>query len=236
MDNPLRRLFAEVAPTYEMVNHVLTLGLDFRWRKKAARRAAGRGGSMWLDVCSGTGEMAANLAKLASRKARVVSLDFCAPMLAGAAKKESPTRVLFVIGDARRLPFPADSFDVITISFATRNINLSRRILVEEIEEFRRVLKPGGVFVNLETSQPRSRLVRTLLHLYVKRIVRHAGRWLSGSRAGYAYLASTIPRFYSADELSAILEESGLETLSVERLSLGIAAIHLARKPGARPT
>jgi demethylmenaquinone methyltransferase/2-methoxy-6-polyprenyl-1,4-benzoquinol methylase len=154
-------------------------------------------------------------------------------MLSRAAEKVGPAKVHFVIGDVRRLPFPADSFDLITISFATRNINLSRPILIEEIEEFRRVLKPGGVFVNLETSQPRLKLIRTLFHAYVKRIVKTGGRWLSGSRAGYAYLASTIPRFYSPDELSAILERSGLETLLVKRLSLGIAAIHIARKPEA---
>ena len=233
-NTPLRTLFAEVAPTYELVNHVLTFGLDLVWRKKAARLAAGNGGSLWLDVCSGTGEMAGNLARLAPSETRVVSLDFCRPMLARAAGKESSTRLLFVIGEVRHLPFAADAIDLITISFATRNINLSRRILTEELEEFRRVLRPGGIFVNLETSQPRPKWIRRIFHAYVKGIVRHAGRWLSRSRAGYAYLASTIPRFYPADELTAILEEAGLETLAVRRLFLGIAAIHLARKPAVR--
>jgi len=232
MDKPLQKLFAEVAPTYEMVNHVLTFGLDRRWRKKAARLAAARGGFRWLDVCSGTGEFAGTLAELAPRGGSVISLDFCPPMLARATARAGRIRLLFVIGNARHLPFATDSLDLITISFATRNINLSRPILVQEFAEFRRVLKPEGTFVNLETSQPRPRWIRSLFHVYVSLVVKYAGRWLSGSRAGYVYLASTIPRFHDARELKEIIDEAGLDTILVKRLSLGIAAIHVARKPG----
>lgn len=226
---PLQRLFAEVAPTYELVNRVLTFGLDAHWRRKAARLAAAGGGAAWLDVCSGTGETAVNLRALAPPGTRVVALDFCRPMLARAAAKPAGREIDFVLGDVKALPFADAGLDLITISFATRNINLSRAALVRTFAEFRRVLRPGGRFVNLETSQPRSRIVRALFHAYIRLVVRRVGALISGSQAGYAYLGTTIPRFYPAEELAAVLKEAGFSQVRVKRLMFGAAAIHLAR-------
>jgi demethylmenaquinone methyltransferase/2-methoxy-6-polyprenyl-1,4-benzoquinol methylase len=225
---PLRTLFAEVAPTYEFVNRVLTVGLDSRWRKRAARTAAAGRGGLWLDVCTGTGETASLLARLAPPGTRIVSLDFCPPMIARAASKPAARRAAFVLGDAKALPFADAAVDLITISFATRNINLSRETLTRTFAEFRRVLKPGGRYVNVETSQPRSWVVRALFHGYVRLAVRRVGALISGSRAGYAYLGTTIQRFYPAEELSMILKEAGFAAVSAKRLMLGAAAIHVA--------
>lgn len=227
--HPLQKLFAEVAPTYELVNRILTFGLDGRWRRKAARLAAAGGGYAWLDVCSGTGETALNLRALAPAETRVIALDFCRPMLDRAAAKTAGRGIDFVLGDVKALPFADASLDLVTISFATRNINLSRAVLVRTFAEFRRVLRPGGRFVNVETSQPRSRFVRALFHAYIRLAVRRVGALISGSRAGYAYLGATIPRFYGAEELAAILKEAGFAEVRVKRLMLGAAAIHLAR-------
>jgi demethylmenaquinone methyltransferase/2-methoxy-6-polyprenyl-1,4-benzoquinol methylase len=226
---PLRTLFAEVAPTYERVNRALTFGLDVRWRRKAARIAAADGGTRWMDVCSGTGEMAANLRKLAPPPTQVISLDFCPPMLARAVAKPSERPIRFILGDVKALPFADASLDLITVSFATRNINLSREILTRTFAEFRRILGPGGRFVNVETSQPRSRFIRTVFHAYIRLAVRRIGTLISGSRAGYAYLGATIPRFYPADELAAIMKDAGFTEVGVKRLMFGAAAIHLAR-------
>ena len=99
-----------------------------------------------------------------------------------------------------------------------------------DVLEFRRVLKPGGRFVNLETSQPRWGIVRTLFHAYVVVLVRRVGSRISGSTAGYAYLSTTIPKFYGAEELAAILKEAGFAPVSVKRLLCGAAAVHTARK------
>jgi len=229
-NRPLRDIFGEVAGTYETVNRVLTLGLDRPWRRTAAKRAARGGGARWLDVCSGTGEMAESLSRRAGDGVEIVALDFSPPMLERARAKEMASPVRFVLGDVKRLPFPDGCFDLVTISFATRNINLSRDILTATYAEFRRVLRPGGRFVNLETSQPKSRIVRALFHAYVKTTVRRVGTRLSGSRAGYAYLASTIPRFYGAAELADILRGAGFATVSVRPLLLGAAAIHIAKR------
>jgi demethylmenaquinone methyltransferase/2-methoxy-6-polyprenyl-1,4-benzoquinol methylase len=226
---PLQDLFAEVAPTYDRVNRALTFGLDVRWRRKAARIAAADGGRMWMDVCSGTGETAANLRALALPPIRVISLDFCPPMLARAVAKPTGRPIDFVLGDVKALPFADASLDLITISFATRNINLSRDALTRTFAEFRRVLGPGGRFVNVETSQPGSKIVRAFFHAYIRLAVRRVGTLLSGSRAGYAYLGATIPRFYPADELAAIMKEAGFAEVRVTKLMFGAAAIHLAR-------
>jgi len=237
---PLQEIYVEIADGYEAVNHILTLGLDRVWRRRAARRAAAGGGSLWLDVCSGTGEMAQNLSRLAPVGTRLTALDFSWPMLAHARTKVLRASTAFVLGEVARLPFPADRFDLITISFATRNINLSPEILTATFREFLRVLKPGGRFVNLETSQPRNPLIRGLFHLYADLVVRRVGRRLSGSRTGYAYLAASMRSFFGAGELAAILRTAGFASVSVKRLLGGAAAIHLAVKrdtaaPGTFP-
>jgi len=230
MRKGVQKIFSEVAETYELVNHLLTFGLDILWRKKAARRAAKAGGSLWLDICSGTGEMALNLSRLAGQKAKVISVDFSEPMIGKARERRKFSSLLFVLAEASYLPFPNQTFDLITISFATRNINPRREILVEHLQEFYRVLKTGGHFVNLETSQPSSKVMRRLFHLYIKLVVKKIGFLLSGSKAGYSYLAFTIPRFYSPEEFSSILREAGFSQVTHKRLSLGVSAIHTALK------
>lgn len=233
MSPGLKELFAEVAPTYERVNRVLTLGLDRRWRRKAVRLAVRGGGTRWLDVCTGTGETAAELARRAPAGTIVLAADFCAPMLAVGREKSAGARdkpVLALLADVRRLPFPDASLDLVTISFATRNLNLSKDILTETYREFHRVLRPGGRFVNLETSQPPRRSIRAIFHAYVRAFVRPLGSRISGSRAGYAYLASTIPRFYDAETLAGILRGAGFGGVTFRRLTFGVAAIHVARK------
>lgn len=229
---PLQEIYGEIADAYEATNHVLTLGLDRGWRRRAARRAAEGGGTLWLDVCSGTGEMAQDLSRIAPAGTRLVALDFSRPMLSHARTKAMDAPTSFSLGDVAHLPFPDGRFDLITISFATRNINLSPEILTATFREFLRVLKPGGRFMNLETSQPRNSLVRGLFHLYTDLVVRRVGRRLSGSRSGYAYLAATMRNFYGASELAAILRTAGFGTVSVKRLLFGAAAIHLALRAG----
>jgi demethylmenaquinone methyltransferase/2-methoxy-6-polyprenyl-1,4-benzoquinol methylase len=225
----LQKIFDDLAPTYELVNRILTLGLDRWWRKKAARAAVKCGGRLWLDVCSGTGEMAQNLVRLASPGVKVIALDFSPAMLQKALEKPNE-RAAFVRADVKSLPFSSDRFDLITISFATRNINLSMDLLRGTFQEFRRVLKPGGRFINLETSQPRSAIARKVFHLYVRAVVEQVGYRLSGSRAGYAYLASTIPRFYDAKGLSGLLGQAGFQIVGFRCLFFGAAAIHTAVK------
>lgn len=230
MTHGLQRIFSEVANSYDLVNHVLTLGLDIPWRRRAARTGTRLGGEAWLDVCSGPGEMARDLARLAPRGVQIIAADFTPAMVRASLQRSRRAGVRFVLSEAGALPFPDETFDLVTISFATRNINTGREPLLRRFREFRRVLKPGGSFLNLETSQPRQGLIRGVFHAYIKAAVKPLGFLLSGSKAGYAYLSSTIPRFYDAKQLSDLILEAGFRSVSVERLFFGAAAVHLAEK------
>ncbi len=231
MRRSIQKIFSEAAETYELVNHVLTLGFDILWRKKAAREAIRAKGFLWLDVCTGTGEMALNLSRLADEKVKIVSADFCYPMIAKARKKRKIPNLSFVLAESGQLPFADRTFNLVTISFATRNIYPNKRELVAHLREFHRVLKPGGYFVNLETSQPSVRIIQKLFHLYIiKLTVKQLGVLLSGSKSAYRYLAYTIPRFFPPEEFSLILREAGFGRITHRSLFLGVSAIHTAIK------
>ena len=226
----VQNIFAEVPITYDLVNHVMTLGLDVLWRRRAARIAESAEPGQWVDMCTGTGDMAISLSRLAPEGTTITAVDFCPEMMAQARTKPGAGDIDFVTADVKDLPFPDDSIDLITISFATRNINLSREVLIRSFSEFYRVLKPGGRFVNLETSQPRLSFVRKCFHLYVKLFATQIGARISRSRVGYAYLGATIPRFYPAEELADIMRQAGFDEVTFQRLLLGAAAIHQAKK------
>ncbi len=226
----IRDMFSMASPTYEPINHLLTFGLDIRWRKRAARLAASAGGGRWADLCSGTGETAAWLARLAPDGTQVYAVDLTQSMLREAKKKPEARGISFIVSDIGALPFPDSCLDLIAMSFAARNINVGRAVLVQRFAEFHRVLKPGGRFVNLETSIPSSAPVRRLRDLYVKLFVESIGGRISGARAAYAYLAHTIPRFYPPEELACIMREAGFEGVSFEKLLFGAAAIHKGTK------
>lgn len=230
MSRGVQRVFSQVPHTYETVNHVLTLGLDILWRRQAAKMAASHGGTRWLEVCSGTSESSIYLSHLAREDTEIIAADFSLPMLRAATEKPDVDTLSLALADAPRLPFPDESFDIVTISFATRNINLNRTKLIETFREFRRILRPGGLFVNLETSQPSSRIIRWLFHQYVRLLVRRVGHLVSGSRVGYGYLSHTVRHFYDAETLVEILSAAGFSRVDFCHLTLGLAAIHRAVK------
>jgi len=221
---------SEVPATYERVNHFLTFGYDMLWRRRAARIAAAAGGTKWVDMCTGTGEMAVCLSRLAPPGTTVHAVDFSSSMMAVAMKKPEASNIKFIVSDVKALAFPDNSFDLVTISFATRNIDLNRDVLTKTFAEFYRVLKAGGRFINLETSQPSSRLTRLLFHTYVKLFVKPVGGLISGSCRGYAYLKHSIPRFYQPEELRDIIRKAGFKNVTYRKLLFGAAAIHQGMK------
>jgi demethylmenaquinone methyltransferase/2-methoxy-6-polyprenyl-1,4-benzoquinol methylase len=230
MSNGVKKVFSEVPKTYDLLNHLLTFGRDVKWRAKAAEIAAEGGGTKWIDVCTGTGDMAIALLSLAEESTSVYASDFSEPMMGRAKVKTEAGRLQFVTADLRSLPFQDNFFDLVTISFATRNINTSPEHLKECFSEIYRVLKPGGRFVNLETSQPDSGLVRFFFHLYVRVFVKVLGRLISGSKLAYNYLSYTIPRFYAAETLSDILVKIGFNEVKIHRMFMGVSAVHRALK------
>jgi demethylmenaquinone methyltransferase/2-methoxy-6-polyprenyl-1,4-benzoquinol methylase len=229
MASGLHRIFDDIAPRYELINHAMTLGLDRSWRRRAVSLIAPKPGERRLDVCCGTGETVL-LLQHAAPADLAIGADFSQNMLRLAAQKPDAENVRWVMCEAGGLPFADGSFDLVTVTFATRNLQSSAEGLEGCFGEFWRVLKPGGRFVNVETSQPRSALVRWGFHLYVGVVVPLMARMLSGKRAGYAYLAASIPRFHGAEALAEVLRGVGFTEVAFERLLLGAAAVHVARK------
>jgi len=228
MSKGVQRIFSEAARTYEMINHLLTFGLDILLRKKAASVVPLVEDGKWLDVCSGTGEMAATLSNIADGSAQVVASDFSIDMLRVADTKPEFTSIHRTLADSGRLPFQDDTFDLITISYATRNLNPTKERLISYLKEFKRVLKPGGMFLNLETSQPSWSVIRIAYHLYLRYGVRWLGSLISGSKTGYAYLSYTVPRFYDSREFASIIRSAGFTNIRARRFFLGIFALHQA--------
>jgi demethylmenaquinone methyltransferase/2-methoxy-6-polyprenyl-1,4-benzoquinol methylase len=140
-------------------------------------------------------------------------------MIRKASEKREAREIAFILADAKSLPFADNTFDLVTTSFATRNLNVNRCGLIESFIEFHRILKPGGRFVSIETSQPPSRPIRKLFHLYVRLTVRPLGYVISRSRAAYAYLSCTMHNFYTADELTDVMREAGFVQVSFQRLT-----------------
>ena len=230
MRKGVQLIYSEVAETYELVNHVLTFGFDIRWRKFAARSAAKLKGRKILDVCCGTGEMALSLSKAAVEKVEIYLVDFSFPMLDKARQRKYKSYTSFLLADALDLPYKDNTFDLITISFAIRNLNTRKDILLAHLKEFHRILKTGGTFINVETSQPSSPILKKLFHFYIKTFIQPVGTFISGSQSGYRYLAYTIPRFFCADELSFLFKSIGFSRVDHTKKMGGIAAIHEAVK------
>ncbi|MGM0485021.1 MAG: ubiquinone/menaquinone biosynthesis methyltransferase [Candidatus Krumholzibacteriota bacterium] len=228
----IRKIFERVHRRYRLVNSLLTMGLDRRWRRRAAGIAAEEAsGGRWLDVCTGTGDMAFRLLEAAPEGTSVYGLDFTMPMIKTAREDPRAGGVGFILGNAAFLPFREGSFDLITVSFSTRNMNLGPQALSVTFREFRRVLKPGGLFVNLETSQPSSPLIRKAFHVLVSLYVAPAGRIVSGAGEAYRYLSASIPRFYPPGKLAGIMKEAGFVDISFLPMTLGAVALHHGRKP-----
>jgi demethylmenaquinone methyltransferase/2-methoxy-6-polyprenyl-1,4-benzoquinol methylase len=228
MKKEIKKLFTEIASTYDLTNRLATFGLDVLWRRRAARIAAESGGLLWLDVCCGTGDLTRELSALAEPGTGIFGADFSKPMLDIALRKPYRRPVRFLLSDAGKLPFPDCTFDCVTLGFATRNLHSDGEALIRAFREFRRVLKPGGRFLNLETTGILSRLMRTVVRIYLDGFVRTIGGRLSGSKPAYAYLAGSIRTFYTAGELKKILSEAGFSSVVFKRLLTRVVAVHVA--------
>ena len=225
-------MFTAVPRRYDLVNHVITWCLDARWRRQAAKECLATRPQKILDLCCGTADLALNLAKLSDRDTQVTGLDYSHPMLQIAARKAAAgARNLSLIhGDVTSLPFPDGYFDSAGISFAFRNLTYQNPLTERYLTEILRVLAPGGRFIIVESSQPRSWLVRQLFHFYLRGFVAPVGYWLSGNRGAYRYLVESARRFYGPDEVKKLLLTTGFKEVSYQPLLLGAAGIHTAVK------
>lgn len=230
---PLQKMFNQVPDKYDYLNRVMTLGLDEPWRRKAVNMIRQEKPQRLMDLGSGTGDMALHMAS-EMPDATVVAYDFSAPMLEVAKKKASEKNIKnvdFVEGDAAEMPFEDNSFDIVGISFAFRNMTYKNKNTRFYLQEILRVLKPGGKLVAVESSQPKSKFVRFFFHLYLQYIISGIGGRLANARGAYHYLAYSAKRFYNTEELTELLQNHGFGTVDHKQMFLGAAAITVAQKP-----
>ena len=213
----VRTMFDRIAPVYDLMNRVMTVGLDQRWRRLTAQ-AAVRPGDQVLDACCGTGDLA--LADLRVGAERVVGVDFSEPMLERARRKSAD--VEWVAGDMMALPFGDEEFDAVTVGFGVRNVD----DLAAGIRELRRVTRPGGRLGVLEITRP-SGLLRPFFRLWFDVLVPLAGKVLPGGKA-YTYLPASVRRFPGPEDLKAVIEQAGFGEVEYRRLGGGIVALHTA--------
>lgn len=233
-ERPLHSIFTAVPPRYDLINRIFTCGQDERWRRQTARICLDSQSKQVMDLCCGTGDLSIWLARLAATDTKITGIDYSLPMLAMAKEKAGrfslKTKPDFIHGDVGDLPFPDQYFDSIGISFAFRNLtyrNPKTRVYLAEIV---RVLKTGGRFVIVESSQPPNGVIKKLAHLYLRMFVYKMGSCLSKNRPAYKYLAESARNFYTAEELSDLLVNAGFKQVTFRRLFFGAAAIHIAVK------
>lgn len=224
----LRRMFAAIAPRYDLLNHLLSFNADRLWRRFVVRQlrpVLRRPGVRVLDLCCGT----ADLALVLGHDAPVIGLDFCHPMLVrGQHKiKRRQAPVWLVEGDALRTPFADEQFDVVTIAFGLRNLEALERGL----SEIHRLLKPGGLAAILEFSCPVVPVFSQLFRLYFRHLLPWLGTLVSGVEGPYQYLHDSVQSFPDQEQLAARMRQAGFGNVRYHNLTGGIAAFHLGQKP-----
>lgn len=227
-------MFSAIAPRYDLLNHLLSLNIDRRWRRLTRRRLELHLGTepAILDLCSGTGDLALELSRLGA----VVGCDFCHPMLVRGHEKVRSARlagrIQFVEGDALQLPFAGGHFDAVTIAFGLRNLQDYR----EGLKEMSRVLSEKGILAVLEFSQPRLPLFRHLYLFYFLKLLPKLGGWISGDSQAYSYLPQSVREFPDPEALAELIREAGFNEVRFYRLTGGVAYLHLGFKScGPRP-
>lgn len=223
-ERQVRTIFSEIAPSYDLLNHLLSFNIDRRWRRRAIRLLGWRGrpAGRYLDACAGTFDLSLELARQPGFEGVVVATDFALPMLVEGRGKLVGT-VRPVCGDALRLPFPRACFDGATVGFGVRNLSDLRA----GFSDFARVLRPGARLVVLEFTDPPNPLLRRLFHLYFHRILPVVGGLVSGHPWAYRYLPESVKEFPGPEALAEMLTESGFRDVEWQLVTGGIAAIHV---------
>lgn len=234
---PLKAFYGEIHSRYDLVNRVFTFGRDRAWRRKAAAECLRGRPVRILDLCTGTGDFLIELARQADGPLELTGFDFSASMLdlarrkSGGLEQGSGIRSLsFVEGDAAGMPFPDASFDAVGITFGIRNLLYENSRAGQHMAEIRRVLKPGGRLVILESGRPGNFFWRQANTLYLKLILPFLGGLLSGNLAAYRYLSESSKNYYTMDEMGGILEKAGFRVLRSKPLFLGSVMLVVSEK------
>lgn len=227
----VRRMFGSIAGRYDLLNHVLSLGVDLYWRRRTVRLVPPRpDGGPILDVCTGTGDLALAYWKASGRSARIVATDFCHPMLVLANRKGrqagAEQHISWIEADTQQLPFAADTFQIVCVAFGLRNVSDTDRGLADMV----RVCRPGGTVAVLEFSMPTLWPLSSLYRFYFRRVLPRIGQALAkNDDSAYNYLPASVSQFPQA-ELCARMQAAGLSQVEFHPFTLGIATLYAGRK------
>jgi demethylmenaquinone methyltransferase/2-methoxy-6-polyprenyl-1,4-benzoquinol methylase len=224
-------MFGEIAARYDLLNHLLSGGVDKYWRWRTVRAVPPQDGAPILDLCSGTGDLALAYYHASGRRARIVAADFCHPMLViGNSKGQragAESQISFVEADAQRLPLADDVFQIVCVAFGLRNVTDTDRGL----EEMARVCQPGGKVVVLEFSQPTWGPLRMVYSWYFRNVLPRIGQALSrNAQDAYNYLPESVGEFPAGEALAERMRQAGLTDVYFTPLSLGIATLYVGTK------
>jgi demethylmenaquinone methyltransferase/2-methoxy-6-polyprenyl-1,4-benzoquinol methylase len=222
-------MFDAIAGRYDLLNHVLSAGIDRRWRRRAIRSLTLTGREHVLDLCTGTADLAIAARTAAPPAARVVGIDFAGAMLGVGQEKlraQSADAIALVRGDATRIPLASGSVDAVTIGFGIRNVEDTSAAC----DEMRRVLKPGGRLAILEFAIPTLPIARSAYLWYFNHVLPRIGRIVSRHDAAYGYLPASVGAFATPDEFAAILRGAGFSDVRASPLTAGIVYLYTARR------
>jgi demethylmenaquinone methyltransferase / 2-methoxy-6-polyprenyl-1,4-benzoquinol methylase len=225
----VKRIFSEIAPRYDLLNHLLSLNIDKRWRRRAiAKLGIGRNPlGTYLDLCAGTLDVAAEISMLDGFRGTVIGADFAEPMLRAGLVKAKGRAIAPVTADAVQLPLPSGVMSGAIVAFGIRNVASLDAALAEAF----RILAPGGRFVILEFSTPRLRVMRVLYQFYFHNVLPLIGGLISGHHSAYRYLPRSVANFPVEEVLAAKMKGAGFTEVGWSSLSFGIAAIHVGSRP-----
>lgn len=224
----VEKMFDNISGKYDLLNRILSMGIDQSWRKKVVRSVKNEKPSTILDIATGTGDLAIAMAK--ATHAKITGFDLSAGMLEVGRKKVTAEklddRIEMIQGDAENMPFSDNSFDVITVAFGVRNFEN----LTKGLDEIYRVLKPGGKFIILEFSQPESFPMKQLYDFYSRNILPKIGKQISKDQSAYTYLPDSVKAFPYGEEMKKILKNSKFVEPFDKKLTFGIASIYESLK------
>ena len=226
----VREMFDDIAPTYDRLNHVLSLNVDKLWRRHALQEIVDGTPQRILDVACGTGDSTISIARAAAEGSEVIGADISEGMMVlvkGKAEKAGVgERITLQVADGEALPYGEGTFDRVTCAFGIRNFEHKERGLAE----FRRVLKPGGKAVILELSVPQNRLVRWAYDLYFLHVLPGIGGVVSGNRAAYKYLPASVHNFPSPSDFCGMMTEAGFRNVRCRTFSLGLCRMFVGER------
>lgn len=229
-EDRVRDMFAEIASRYDFMNHALSLGTDVYWRWRTVRKVAPQGHGPILDLCTGTGDLALAYRKAAKNGTAIVGADFCHPMLVIGHEKADRRQiagVTFVEADAQHLPFPDNTFQIVSVAFGLRNVTDTNRGLREML----RVCQPGGRVAVLEFSTPRWQPFRFVYQLYFRHVLPRIGQLLARNRQdAYNYLPQSVSEFPAGEALAERIRAAGASEVRYFPLTLGVATLYIGTK------